>query len=93
MSNPNLFRRIYDAQQRIAYLKVPYVALFAGCVFCCYTGTDAGTGLCNNLPHWAIIFNTALFSFVASCEYHHLQALAPIILSVVYKIHLIMAYN
>ena len=37
---PNLFRRIYDAQQWIAlrvYLKVSYISLFEGRIFCCYT--------------------------------------------------------
>ena len=41
MPNPNLFRRIYDAQQFIAlrlYLKVQYITLFAGRIFCCDTG-------------------------------------------------------
>ena len=41
MPNPNLFRRIYDAQQRIAlrvYLKVLYITPFVGRIFCCYTG-------------------------------------------------------
>ena len=39
--NPNLPAKIYDAQQRIhlrIYLKVHYITLFAGRIFCCDTG-------------------------------------------------------
>ena len=36
MPNPNPLEEYYDAQQRIAWrvcLKVPYIALFVGCIF------------------------------------------------------------
>ena len=43
MNNPNLFRRTYDAQQRIAcrvHIKVPYITLFVDRVFCFYDDDD-----------------------------------------------------
>ena len=53
MPNPNLFRRIYDVQQRIAlraYLKVPQITLFAvdHTTFCC----DTGYRLHKPVSHW-----------------------------------------
>ena len=42
MPNPNLLTKTYDPQRWMPltiYLKVPYIALFAGRIFCCHTGS------------------------------------------------------